>query len=412
MKRTLGLFYYITILYGIAAISIDPLIPIISRELSIGYDRIGLILLTGYVFSLISSLITGTLCDKVNLKKVTLAGLAILFMGFLIFGFKMSVIIFTISLILQKSGYSSIDSSMHSFVAKVYHNMHAPIFIKIDIMFYIGAIISPLLISFLLFFNISYRYVFFLFAAVITILAFLLFLNLKKIDINKIIMENQNRSETEESSGITVKKEKLNAIIILSCLAMFFSMGTLSGVSSWFTTYLSTFNITVAYGSIGLSMMWAVCVLSLIGFLKIFKKTNEITLLLSGGVLGVILLSAAALSTNIIIKLVFLLLHAGCYSCFFSMLASIATNEAHKSKGSVLGLIITCAFSGSIIFQPLLGYFAQYLGSGSLIYVLIGGYFISLVFLLILFYFLKKRHKGMRIMLRLRKHAAKIRAGA
>ena len=68
MKKTLGLFYYITILYGIAAISIDPLIPIISRELNIGYDRVGLILLTGYTFSLISSLVTGVLCDKVNIK--------------------------------------------------------------------------------------------------------------------------------------------------------------------------------------------------------------------------------------------------------------------------------------------------------------------------------------------------------
>ena len=412
MKRTLGLFYYITILYGIAAISIDPLIPIISRELNLGYGRIGLILLTGYIFSLISSLITGILCDRVNIKKVILASLVILFLGFLIFGFKISVLIFIISLILQKSGYSSIDSSMHSFVAKIFHNMHAPIFIKIDIMFYIGSIISPLLISFLLFFNISYRYVFFLFAAAITILAYFLFLNLKKLDIKKIIKENQDISDTRESRAAPPKKEKLNAIIVLSCLVMFFSMGSLSGTSTWFTTYLSTFNITVAYGSIGLSIMWMVCVLSLIGFLKIFKKTNEITLLLFGGVLGIILLSVAALSTNIIVKLVFLLIHAGCYSCFFSMLTSIATYEAHKSKGSVLGIIITCAFSGSIIFQPLLGYFAQYLGSGSVIYVLIAGYFISLVFLILLFYFLKKKHKRMRIMLRLKKQDAKIRSEA
>lgn len=408
MKKTLGLFYFITILYGIAAISIDPLIPIISKELNVGYDRIGLMLLIGYIFSLVSSLITGTLCDRVNIKKVILAGLAILFLGFIIFGFKISVIIFIISLILQKSGYSSIDSSMHSFVAKVYHNMHAPIFIKIDIMFYIGSIISPLLISFLLFFNIPYRYAFFLFAAIILILAFLLFLNLKKLDIKKIIIENQKISESEESCGIPAKKERLNIIIILCCLVMFFSMASLSGTSSWFTTYLSTFNISVAYGSIGLSVMWMVSVLSLTGFLKIFKRTNEITLLLFGGVLGIIFLSVAAMSTNIVVKLVFLLLHAGCYSCFFSMLASIATYEAHKSKGSVLGLIITCAFSGSIIFQPILGYFAQYLGSGSVIYVLIAGYFISLIFLLLLFYFLKKKHKRMRIMLRLRKHEAKM----
>ena len=410
MKRTLGLFYYITILYGIAAISIDPLIPIIARELNLGYDRIGLILLTGYIFSLISSLITGILCDRVNIKKVILASLLILFLGFLIFGFKISVIIFIISLILQKSGYSSIDSSMHSFVAKIFHNMHAPIFIKIDIMFYLGSIISPLLISFLLFFNISYRYVFFLFAAVITILAYFLFLNLKKLDIKKILKDNQDISDMGESRFATAKKEKLNAIIVLSCLVMFFSMGSLSGTSTWFTTYLSTFNITVAYGSIGLSIMWVVCVLSLIGFLKIFKRTNEITLLLFGGVLGVILLSVAALSTNIIVKLVFLLIHAGCYSCFFSMLTSLATYESHKSKGSVLGIIITCGFSGSIIFQPLLGYFAQYFGSGSVIYVFIAGYLIALVFLILLFYFLKKRHKRMRIMLRLRKHDAKVRA--
>ena len=411
MKRTIGLFYYITILYGVAAISIDPLIPIIARELNLGYDKIGLILLTGYVFSLISSLITGVLCDRINIKKVILVSLAILFMGFLIFGFKISVIIFIISLILQKSGYSSFDSSMHAFVAKVYHNMHAPIFIKIDIMFYIGSIVSPLLISFLLFFNVSYRYAFFLFAAGLTVLTFLLLLNLKKLDINKSIIENQESSEFEEVSAAPVKKEKLNAVIIISCIVMFFSMGSLSSTSTWFTTYLSTFNIGVAYGSVGLSLMWAVCFLSLLGFLKIFKKTNEISLLLFGGVLGLILISVAALSTNIIVKIVFLLIQAGCYSCFFSMLTSIATYESRKSKGSVLGLIITCAFAGSIIFQPLLGYFAQYLGSGSVIYVLIGGYFISLVFVILLFYFLKKKHKKMRIMLRFRKHDAKIRAG-
>ena len=234
---------------------------------------------------------------------------------------------------------------------------------------------------------------------------------LKKLDIKKIISENHKSLDADEISSVPVKKEKLNSIIILSCLVMFFSMGSLSGTSTWFTTYLSTFNISVAYGSIGLSIMWVVCVLSLIGFLKVFKKTNEITLLLFGGVLGVILLSVSALSSNIIIKLVFLLIHAGGYSCFFSMLSSIATYESHKSKGSVLGLIITCAFSGSIIFQPVLGYFAQYLGSESVIYVLIAGYLISLIFLIFLLYFLKKKYKRMRIMLRLRKHDAKMRAG-
>jgi MFS family permease len=274
-------------------------------------------------------------------------------------------------------------------------------------MFSIGSIISPLLISSLLFSGISYRYIFFLFAAAIFILTFFLFLNLKKMDIKKIIRENLENSAPDEKMQAPAKHEKFNIIIILSCIVMFFSMSALSGASTWFTTYMSTFDVPVAYGSIGLSIMWAVSAIVLYGSLKIFRKTNEITLLLFGGATGIIFISSVALSTNIIVKLVLLFLHAGSYACFFPMLTSIATHEARFSKGTVLGVIITCAFAGSIVFQPLLGYFAQYVGPASVIYVIIAGYFISLVFLLLLFYFLRKKYKKMRVMFRLKKHEPK-----
>jgi len=402
MKKTLKLFYFITILYGIAAISIDPLIPIISKELNIGYDKIGLILLAAYIFSLASTLLTGRLCDKKNLKVIILAGLLILFSGFTILGINFGIAMFVLAIILQKSGYGSIDSSMHSYIAKVYHNMHAPIFMKIDIMFFTGAVISPLLISLLLFTKISYRYAFLLFAGAIALLSILLFKSLKRLNLKKIISDNQKNIDSE-ISPVSKKEKKFNLIIISSCFAMFFSMGAMTGTSSWFTTYLSSFGISVALGAIGLSAMSVVSVISLISYLKLLKKTNEITILLFGGFFGSLFISGAALSSNIILKVVFLLLQAGCFSGFFSLLTSIATYESPKSKGSILGLIIMCAFSGSIVFQPVMGYFAQYLGSSSVIYVIISGYSLSFIFLLLLYFFLKKKYRKIKLLLPFKK---------
>ncbi len=51
--------------------AIDPIIPRISEDLKIGFDKIGYIFLAGAVFSLIFTLISGRLSDKFNISNIT-----------------------------------------------------------------------------------------------------------------------------------------------------------------------------------------------------------------------------------------------------------------------------------------------------------------------------------------------------
>ena len=63
-NRTVNLLLNIFIFYGIIFTIIDPLIPLISEKLKIGYDKIGLILLLASVASLLATFISGRLSDR------------------------------------------------------------------------------------------------------------------------------------------------------------------------------------------------------------------------------------------------------------------------------------------------------------------------------------------------------------
>ena len=68
-KRTLNLFFYIFILFGISFIAIDPLIPVISEQLNVGYDKIGIALFIGSIFTLLATILSGDLVIDLILKK-------------------------------------------------------------------------------------------------------------------------------------------------------------------------------------------------------------------------------------------------------------------------------------------------------------------------------------------------------
>ena len=68
-NRTVNLLLNIFIFFGITGTIIDPLIPLMSEKLKIGYDKIGLILLLASVASLLSTFISGKLSDRYEKKE-------------------------------------------------------------------------------------------------------------------------------------------------------------------------------------------------------------------------------------------------------------------------------------------------------------------------------------------------------
>ncbi|MCK5567288.1 MAG: hypothetical protein KAI62_05205, partial [Actinomycetia bacterium] len=71
-RQMLITFYYIMVLFGLSIIVVDPLIPIISEVIGVGFDKIGIALFIGSIAALIANFIAGRLSDRIDIKKLVL----------------------------------------------------------------------------------------------------------------------------------------------------------------------------------------------------------------------------------------------------------------------------------------------------------------------------------------------------
>ena len=94
-RHTLITFYFIFVLLGISMIIIDPLIPIIAEEIDVGFDRIGIVLFIGSIAVFSANFVSGRLSDRVDIKKLVLLGLILLFLGSALFCMLKCLLLFT-----------------------------------------------------------------------------------------------------------------------------------------------------------------------------------------------------------------------------------------------------------------------------------------------------------------------------
>lgn len=163
-NRTVNLLLNIFIFYGIIYTIIDPLIPLISEKLKIGYDKIGLILLLASVASLLSTFISGKLCDRYNVKRIILIGLIVVLGGFVLYSIYLNLIFFILTVVLFRIGWGILDAGIHTYASQLFYKNHSPLFLKLDFFWYIGAIIGPIVISAMLFLKLDTKYAFIFFA--------------------------------------------------------------------------------------------------------------------------------------------------------------------------------------------------------------------------------------------------------
>lgn len=397
-KSYLNLLFIIFILFGIAYTLIEPLIPLISEKLAIGYDKIGLILFVSSSVSFAAVFISGRLSDKFDLKKIILTGLAILVLGFFIYGIIFSLAVLIATIILFKAGGGILDSSIHACIAKLFPVKQSHLFIKLDFFWYIGAIAGPLIISVILFLKINTQYVF-LFFACFTLIITLLFLKFsgylkKRISVDKSL--KFQHSNTGQVKSFKQREQQLkkpfkpysrilkNPLIICCCAGLFFYMGIISILSTWLTAYFKGLGVGLSYGSILLSAFWAFNALGVILTGKILLKTNEASLLLLLSIFSTASSFIYSLVPITYIKIIFLIMQAVSYSGFFALLNSLAVKEEPDLSGTILGITISVAVFSQIIFQPLNGFTMQYFGLAGINYLLMicaAALFASTIFL-------------------------------
>jgi MFS transporter, FHS family, glucose/mannose:H+ symporter len=389
--KTLYSIYLIFFLYGISSAIISPLIPWFSKNLNIGYDKIGLILLFGSIFGIISTFTAGRLCDNLDIKKIIFIGLILTLFGFIIFGFFLSIIFLIITIGFIKLGNGIIDSSGYTYVSYLMQGDHSSAFMRMELFFYIGAIIGPLLISVVLFINLNPRntFLFFAFSYLIAIILFYI-LNPWEKNNNFKVKYDDVEDKLKIKSHLFLLK---NPIIIITTITLFFFIGALVGLSSWLTTYFIDFNITIYQGSLFLSFYWIALAFGLFLAKKILKKTNEITIILVGSLIGTICIVLFGFINIIFLKVIFLILNGFFISGISSLTISIAASSNPRRPGTIIGFLIAATYFVGIVIQPILGFTAQYIGKRYIFFIVLFCFLINLIFNFVLYWLLKKKNK-------------------
>ena len=388
-RQTLIIFYFIFILFGLSIITIDPLIPLIAEQIQVGFDRIGIALFIGSIAALLSNFIAGSLSDRFDIKKLVLFGLILLSAGFIIFGTYLNYSIFTLVIILLRVGFGTIDTTIHSFSSKLFKKDISRIFLKLDSAWYFGACLGPLVISVVLYFDFLPRYLFFIFALAYVVFIAVFYRICPKRKIQDDLPGLNKDMYMSWKKGFSVLKDP---VVIVGSMVLFFYLGALMGFSSWMTTYLLSFGIRVAYGSAILSLYWFFSIIGMIITTRIISRVREITILLSGCLAGTICLSIFCFIPNIYLKIVILSIQAVFFAGIFPLTTAISAKRDKENSGTILGFAIAFAFAGSIIFQPIYGYVAEYLGKNYIAYLTLGGTIIGLIFTIILFRIIQKNH--------------------
>ncbi|MCJ7472817.1 MAG: MFS transporter, partial [Actinobacteria bacterium] len=337
----------------------------------------------------IANFVAGRLSDSVDIKKIVLTGLFLLFLGFALFGTYLNYVIFVIVTIFLRVGFGIIDTSVHSFSSKLFKKDISQIFLKLSIAWFSGTILGSLVISGVLYFEFLPGYLFLIFAFSYVIFIVIFYKICPKKRTEEDLSAHNKDAPGARRSSLGVLKDPS---IIMASLVLFLFLGSLTGLSTWLTTYFLGLGIRVAYGSAILSLYWLFSIIGTVITSKIVSKYKEVDVLFYSCLAGIIFLAVFCFIPFIYMKIMALSLQAICFATIFPLANTIAAKRDPKNTGTVLGFTIAFTFAGSIVFQPLYGYITEYFGKEYIAYIALAGVLIGFVFVAILFKIIKNEN--------------------
>jgi len=392
-KKNLKLFYLAYFILGFVIPIFDPLYPYFSRSFNVGYDKIGLVFFGGSLTAIISMISAGRISDKFPLRKLFLWSFVISFAGFAVFGIFHNFTGLIITVIIVNVGLNIFWPAAYAKVFHDHNENYSTMYVKLERFYYLATALGPLLISLLLYLNLSPRYIF-AFLLLLFILLFSIFyvgyrdktsnalhaVHLKTEQAQNVNADNRAGQKPFLSKNLNKhKKEKLHKkitkfftpVVIFANISLTLFGGVMTGTSAWLTTYFTSFNIAVSLSSIFVAIYWFSTFIGLQILSKIIGKIREEKILFYGGIVSVVSLICFSLINIIYIKIIFLMLVGISIAGIYPLCGAITVNANPKSAGTSSGVTIAMGLLGGLIVSPVMGFVAQYLSKSYVPYVLI-----------------------------------------
>ncbi len=377
-RKLFTLFFIQLFLLGIGGSVVGPLIPILSDSFKVDLDIVGTTLSLNAFGLLVASVFSGILSERFGKKNIFSLGSILFTVSFLSLYFSGNYVLFTISYLVFGISWGTIVINSNSIISDSFNLNRSSIIIRLNIGFLLGAAFAPLIVSGLLFFDISWRYIF-LFAASANVVLFILILLLKHESLG-------NKKSSENFINLlSTNRGLFSSIIIIFCgIISFLHFGMGFSFGAWFTNYFESLNVPVSISSLILSLNLFVFCAGMLLQSSLVSKFSEKKLMQLFSILAFVFLFTSFLVDHLILKVFFLLLFNFSFSGIATIALSLAIKQKPRYSGSINSIINSYGFTGTIIFQYLAGYLSENISASGIFYTSLSALFLLVLFTSIL----------------------------
>ena len=377
--RKLFLLFFIQLfLLGLGGSVVGPLIPILADSFKVNLDIVGSTLSLNAFGLLLASLFSGILSERFGKRNIFTLGSILFTVSFLSLYFSSNFIYFTLSYIIFGISWGTIVVNSVSIISDIFQLNRSKIIIRLNIGFLTGAFFAPILVSGILFLNISLRYIF-LSVALINLFLFILILSFKP--------EGFDNKKSEENfiSLLSINRKFLSNLIIVLCgIISFLHFGLGFSFGTWFTTYFKSLDVPVTIGSLLLSLNLLIFCIGMFVQSSLVSKFNEKKLIQFFSILAFAFLLTSFFLDQLILKIIFILLFNFSFSGIAAISLSIGIKQSPRYSGSITSIINSFGFTGVIIFQYTAGYLSENFSVGGIFYTSLIALFLLIIFTSIL----------------------------
>jgi len=377
--RKLFLLFFIQLfLLGLGGSVVGPLIPILADSFKVNLDIVGSTLSLNAFGLLLASLFSGILSERFGKRNIFTLGSILFTVSFLSLYFSSNFIYFTLSYIIFGISWGTIVVNSVSIISDIFQLNRSKIIIRLNIGFLTGAFFAPILVSGILFLNISLRYIF-LSVALINLFLFILILSFKP--------EGFDNKKSEENfiSLLSINRKFLSNLIIVLCgIISFLHFGLGFSFGTWFTTYFKSLDVPVTIGSLLLSLNLLIFCIGMFVQSSLVSKFNEKKLIQFFSILAFAFLLTSFFLDQLILKIIFILLFNFSFSGIAAISLSIGIKQSPRYSGSITSIINSFGFAGVIIFQYTAGYLSENFSVGGIFYTSLIALFLLIIFTSIL----------------------------
>ena len=377
-KKIFLLFFAQLFLVGIGGSIIGPLIPILADSFEVNLRIVGSTLSLNAFGLLLASLFSGILSEKFGKKNIFTWGSILFTVSFFSLFFSNNFIYFTLGYIIFGISWGIISIISVSIISDTFALNRTKAIIRLDIGYLIGAFIAPVLVSGVLFLNISWRYIF-LFVAIMNVFLFILILSLK--------LEGLDNKKSEEKfiNILSINRRLLSNLVIIFCgIIGFLHFGLGFSFGAWFTTYFKSLGVPVTIGSLILGLNLLIFSIGMFVQSFLVSKYNKKRLMQFFSILAFIFLLTSFFIDHLILKIIFILLFNFSFSGIAAISLSICIKQSPRYSSSIISIRNSFGFIGVIIFQYMAGYLTENFSSDSIFYISLVASFLLIIFISIL----------------------------